>query len=65
MRITLVLAAALLLAGCHATTQKPGPASTWCQIARPITWAATATRATKQQIDAHNRTWKRLCRRTR
>ena len=64
IRRALVILATLLLAGCHHTA-KPGPASTYCQIARPITWAAADTRITKQQIDAHNRTWKRLCRKTR
>ena len=64
IRRALVILAPLLLAGCkHAST--PGPVSTWCQIARPITWAAADTRITKEQIDAHNRTWKRLCRKTR
>lgn len=38
------------------------PPSTYCQISRPITWSVKDTRVTKEQIDIHNRTWKRLCR---
>lgn len=37
------------------------PPDTWCQIAKPIYWHATDTRKTKEQVDLHNRQWKRLC----
>lgn len=40
--------------------EKP-PASTFCQIAKPIYWTAGDTRLTKQQADVHNRKWKALC----
>ena len=63
-RAALVIACALLLSGCSLFNRQGGPASTYCQIARPITWAAADTRVTKQQIDVHNRAWKRLCRKT-
>lgn len=33
----------------------------FCQAAKPILWAATDTRATKEAADAHNRVGKRLC----
>lgn len=40
----------------------PPPASTYCQIAKPIYWDAADTRRSKEQIDTHNRVWKKLCR---
>lgn len=50
--------------GCTADAAKapPPPISSYCQIARPITWSAQDTRATKEKVDIHNRVWKRLCR---
>jgi hypothetical protein len=36
--------------------------ATFCQVARPITWSAQDSRQTKEQVDRHNRVWKRLCR---
>lgn len=42
--------------------QVHAPASNYCQITRPITWSSKDTRLTKEQVDTHNRTWKRLCR---
>lgn len=42
--------------------QEPASAGdTFCQIAKPIYWSSADTRATKEQVDAHNRKWKRLC----
>lgn len=41
--------------------QQPAPADTFCQIAKPIYWSASDTRATKEQADKHNRVWKKLC----
>ncbi len=39
----------------------PPPASTYCQIAKPIYWSAADTRQTKEQADRENRKYKRLC----
>lgn len=39
----------------------PPPASTYCQIARPIYWNENDTRQTKEAVDTENRKWKRLC----
>ena len=61
IRTAIIIAAALLLAGCNPWDRKAGPASTYCQNARPITWVPADTRLTKAQIDLHNRTWKRIC----
>lgn len=33
----------------------------FCDGARPISWSAHDTRATKEQIDTHNRKWKQVC----
>jgi hypothetical protein len=35
----------------------------FCDGARPMAWSARDTRATKEQVDTHNRKWKRFCRR--
>jgi hypothetical protein len=59
--VALLVVTSLLLAGCQHVEQMRPPASTFCMIARPITWSSRDTRATKTQIDAFNRTWKRLC----
>jgi hypothetical protein len=40
----------------------PPPASTYCQIHKPLQWAPGDTRKTKEQIDDRNRVWKGLCR---
>ena len=56
-----LIGCAVLLAACQHNEATRGPASTYCSIARTITWAGGDTRITKQQIDAHNRTYKRLC----
>ena len=37
------------------------PASTYCQIAKPIYWSAQDTRQTKEQADRHNAQWKAVC----
>ena len=34
----------------------------YCKTFLPITWGAADTRLTKEQVDRHNRVWKRLCR---
>jgi hypothetical protein len=39
----------------------PPPASTYCQIAKPMYWSTADTRQTKEQIDTENRKWKKLC----
>jgi hypothetical protein len=52
---------ALPTAFCQHTEVATPPISMFCNIARPITWVPEDTRITKEQIDAHNRAWKRLC----
>jgi hypothetical protein len=37
------------------------PDDTYCQIARPIFWSQKDSRATKIEVDTHNRIWKQLC----
>lgn len=44
-----------------ALAETPPAAAPYCEIARPIYWAAGDTRATKEQADRENRKWKRLC----
>lgn len=39
----------------------PPPAAAYCDVARPISWSARDTRATKEQADRENRKWARLC----
>lgn len=44
--------------------QPPAPppvVDTYCQIAKPIYWDKTDTRLTKEAVDTHNKTWKKLC----
>jgi len=52
----------LFVFSCEPQQAAPPPASTYCQIARPIYWAPKDTRATKEAIDSHNAAWKRTCR---
>ena len=54
-----VLLLALLLGGCahQAATATADP----CVAFRPIYWGKGDTRATLDQVDSHNRVWKRLC----
>ena len=49
----------------HLTCTQPAapPASTYCQLSKPIYWSAADTRKTKEQADVHNRVWKKLCQR--
>ncbi|TAK50222.1 MAG: hypothetical protein EPO23_03180 [Xanthobacteraceae bacterium] len=54
----------LFVMWCGASQPAPIP-DTYCQIAKPIYWAASDTRATKEQVDTHNRVWKRLCRKNK
>jgi hypothetical protein len=61
MRVIALALVVLLLSACKPTQVAMPPASTYCRIARPITWVSEDSRVTKEQIDAHNRTWKRLC----
>jgi len=60
-RLLALIAAAMLLAGCQHVEQMRPPASTYCQIARPITWSSKDTRLTKEAVNLHNATWKRIC----
>ena len=60
MRLILISAAAISLAGCQ-TAKQAAPPSNFCEIARPIFWSSADTRATKEQIDAYNRRGKALC----
>ena len=46
----------------HLTCTQPAPPpDTYCQIAKPVYWSRNDTRQTKEQVDRHNRVWKRLC----
>lgn len=46
----------------HLTCTQPAPPpDTYCHIAKPVYWSKSDTRATKEQVDRHNRVWKRLC----
>lgn len=49
----------------HLTCSDVAPPTTagarFCAVARPIFWSADDSRQTKEQIDSHNRAWKRLC----
>jgi hypothetical protein len=45
---------------CTPVGQAPRAAA-YCDVARPIYWAAADTRATKEQADRENAKWKRLC----
>ncbi len=51
----------LLIMVCQANEPAPAPASSYCDIANPLTWNAQDTRKTKEGIDTHNRVYKRLC----
>ena len=35
--------------------------ATFCQVSAPIYWSVGDSRKTKEQVDSHNRKWKRLC----
>lgn len=50
----------LLLSGCVTTTATRG-ADTYCQIARPITWADADTDETIEQVKSNNAVWNELC----
>lgn len=52
---------AFLVVSMTCTPVATPPTDSFCQIARPIRWAAGDTRKTKEQADTHNRKWKRLC----
>jgi hypothetical protein len=39
----------------------PPPVDSYCQISKPIYWDSADTRKTKEQVDTHNRVWKKLC----
>lgn len=41
---------------------QPVTLDSFCQIARPVYWSPADTRATKEQVDRHNRIWKAMCR---
>lgn len=44
------------------TCQPSGaPPDTYCSIAKPIYWSGADSRVTKEQVDRHNRVWKKLC----
>lgn len=64
MKILLILPLLLLLGGClHTRQQTPITVSNYCQIAKPITWQDGDSYLTARQIDAHNRTYKNVCKR--
>lgn len=64
IRVAVLMACGFALGGC-ATMRTPAlPATagaTFCQTAQPIYWSSADTRKTKEQVDEHNRVWKRLC----
>jgi hypothetical protein len=41
--------------------EAPAPISTYCQIAKPMYFSKDDTRKSKEQMDTHNRVWKKLC----
>lgn len=41
--------------------QAAQPAAAYCDVARPIFWAASDTRRTKEQADRENRKYRALC----
>jgi hypothetical protein len=51
----------LLVMFCQTKEPAPAPASSYCEIAKPIEWSALDTRKTKEAIDTHNRVYKKLC----
>jgi hypothetical protein len=51
----------LFIMVCQVGKSAPPPASSYCDIAKPIYWSAQDTRATKEAIDTHNRVYKSLC----
>ena len=50
----------LIIFSCSAPTAAV-PHASFCDIAKPIQWAAADTRKTKEQADSHNRVGKQLC----
>jgi hypothetical protein len=59
----LLILTSAVLSGCATRSGLPPDLTkkTYCEITRPITWHPSDTRVTKEQVDAHNRTWKKLC----
>ena len=51
----------ILVMVCELTAQAPPPANTYCQIAKPMYFSKDDTRRSKEQMDTHNRVWKKLC----
>src|SRR5215470_8315298 len=51
----------LFIMVCQAKGPAPAPASSYCDIAKPIYWNVQDTRKTKEAIDTPNRVYKRLC----
>ena len=58
-KIFAVLVSSLLLAGCahQVATATADP----CVAFRPMYWSSKDTRASLDQMDSHNRVWKKLC----
>lgn len=50
----------LLFMWCDAEQQRV-PVDSFCQLAKPVYWAAADTRQTKEQVDRHNRVFKAIC----
>ena len=50
----------LMLAGCTTIKTYTGSAP-FCTVYSPIYWSAKDTRKTKEQVDANNRVWKKMC----
>lgn len=57
-----MLCIGLIVAYCFSASAAPvASGATFCQVAKPIYWSASDTRATKEQVDTHNRIGKKLC----
>jgi len=51
----------LLVMWCEPVQGAALDAASFCRTAQPIYWVSADSRATKEQIDTHNRIGKRLC----
>jgi len=51
----------LLIMFCEPAPRATLDAASFCRTGQPIYWSGADTRATKEQIDAHNRVGKKLC----
>lgn len=62
MKLLIVCAAALILAGCPAPYRGDAlDVAAYCDVAKPILWSKDDTRKTKEQADRENAKYKKLC----